>query len=347
MSSLTQTAHIGRISIKYGSIGLIIFVILWSSITTAIKNYQKNKLENTPDVRYGKLPAIIFPQKDFQTKTFSLELPKETFPKTPAVSKVFVVFRPVSTLLALEQDAQTAKKMGFTGKPVEIRTAVYQFSKPNSEQILTMNVMDGSFNLSYPYKDDQLLITSKNLPEKNQAISIAKSFLDSADKIHPDLDSGNQIVSYWSISSQGIKKVNSFSEANAIKVDFARQKIDDIYPIVSSNPDAPPISVLISASTVETKRIIEVNYKYAPVDNESFSRYPIISAEQAYSLLTKGDYWPARDSQTNQVVIKNIYLAYYEPTTLTNFMQPIYVFEGSDNFIGYVSAITSNYISRQ
>jgi len=346
MSSLTQTAYIGRISIKFGLIGLIVFVILWSSITTAIKNYQKNKLENTADVRYGKLPAIVFPQKDFQTKTFSLELPRETFPKTPAIAKVLVVFRPVSTLLALEQDAQTAKKMGFTGKPVEIRTGVYQFSKPNSDQVLTMNVMDGSFNLSYPYKNDQLLITSKNLPDKNQAIAIAKSFLESADKIHPDLDSGNQNLSYWSISSQGIERVNSFSEANAVKVDFIRQKIDEIYPIVSSNPDAPPISVLISASTVETKRIIEVNYKYAPLDTDSFSRYPIISAEQAYSLLTKGNYWPARDSQTDQVAIKNIYLAYYEPTTLTNFMQPVYVFEGSHNFIGYVPAVTPNYISQ-
>jgi len=42
-----------------------------------------------------------------------------------------------------------------------------------------------------------------------------------------------------------------------------------------------------------------------------------------------------------QVTIRNIYLAYFEPVTLTNYLQPIFVFEGDNNFVAYVPAIST------
>jgi hypothetical protein len=39
-------------------------------------------------------------------------------------------------------------------------------------------------------------------------------------------------------------------------------------------------------------------------------------------------------------------LAYYEPVTLTQYLQPIYVFKGDNNFIAYVPAISDKYISQ-
>ena len=344
MSSLTQTAYATRNGIKYGGITLVVVALSWSFITSAIRAYKASK-PNVPDVRFGRLPAIVFSQKQFESKNFSLELAKDSFPKFSDQAQIFVIFRPISTLTALEKDTQTANNLGFYSKPVEVKTGVYQFSKTNIEQTLTINVLDGSFLLSYPYKNDQMLINSKNLPEDKQAINIAQSFLETAKKFPTDLETGSQKISYWQISSQGIKKVSSFSEANATKVEFVRQKIDEKYTVVSSNPDALPISILISASSVEAKRIIDVSYKYAPIDRESFSTYPIISVDQAWLELKSGNYWPARDSQNKNVVIRNVYLAYYEPSTLTNYLQPIFVFEGDSNFIAYVPAVSPDQIS--
>lgn len=347
MTNLTETSYIARKTIKYGSVFLLIFVIFYSVAVNAYKAYKTAHQKIVPDVRYGRLPAIIFPQKQFEVKNFSLELAKDTMPTVSPAAKVFVVYRPVSTLLALEEDTQTARKLGFLNKPTEIRTGVYQFTRTDSDQTLVMNVLEGSFSVSYPYKNDQLLITSKNLPEKDQAIQLAQTFLSTIDKMTPDLVAGNQNISYWSISSQGLKKVSSYSEANAVRVDFVRQEIDDSYKVVYSDPDSSSISILLSASSVESKRIIDVNYKYAPIDATSFSYYPIISPQSAFDALKKGKYWPARDSTSKDIAIKNMYLAYYEPSSLTNFMLPVYVFEGSQNFVAYVTAVDPGYISQE
>ena len=344
MSSLTRTAHIARNVIKFGSVGVIGLALIWSGLTAAIRAYRIAR-PSPPDIKFGPMPAIVFPQKTFETKNFTLELPKDSFPKFPTQAKVYVIYRPISTLTALETDTQTANNLGFYSKPVEVKTGVYQFTKADLDQTLTMNVLDGSFLLSYPYKNDQILINSKNLPDDKQAVSLSKNFLDSANKFPDDLGEGSQTITYWQISSQAIKKVSSFSEANATKVEFDRQKLDEEYPVVSSNPDAPPISILISASSVEAKRIIDVSYKYTPVDRQSFSTYPLRSIDRAWDDLKAGQYWPSRDSQNSSITIRNVYLAYYEPTNLTNFLQPIYVFEGDSNFIAYVSAVDPAQIS--
>lgn len=83
-----------------------------------------------------------------------------------------------------------------------------------------MNILDGSFKLEYPYKKDQTLQGSGKLPDKNQAIDTAKAFLRTAGKLGPDLETGEQTITFWKISFDGLHSVLSHSEANAIRVDF-------------------------------------------------------------------------------------------------------------------------------
>jgi hypothetical protein len=104
------------------------------------------------------------------------------------------------------------------------------------------------------------------------------------------------------------------------------------------------VSVLVSGSQLEGKRIVEVNYKYANIDREMYSTYPIKTTEEAWNELKAGNYWPASDVNGIDVAINNVYLAYFEPVSLTNYLQPIYVFEGNQDFVAYVPAITDKYI---
>jgi hypothetical protein len=112
---------------------------------------------------------------------------------------------------------------------------------------------------------------------------------------------------------------------------------------MSADVNSAPVSVLVSGSSVDQKKIVEVNYTYANVDTELYSTYPIKTTEQAWNDLKSGNYWPASDVSGNDVAIKNIYLAYFEPVSLTNYLEPIYVFEGDQNFVAYVPAVTDKY----
>ena len=346
MASLTRVAYVSRKIIKFGGWGLIIFVTLWSGTKKAIEVYRAaNPLEVPPTMRYGLLPKTVFIKKEFSKKNFRAELSGDTFPEFENQAKIFVIYRPGKDFLALEHDKKAAAGLGFNLEPVQIRYGVYEFKNANLNRVLTMNVLDGSFVLKYPYLEDQTLLSMEEVPSKGEAISLALSYLERGEKLTDDLKEGEQKASFWKIEPDGLKSVSSHSEANMVRVDFFRTKIDGSEVIVSQ-PNGSPVSVLVSGADMANKRIVEVNYKSMEIDQESFSTYPIKTVEDAWTDLESGNYWPASDTDNESVVIRNVYLAYFEPVVLTHFLQPVFVFEGSDNFVAYVTAVVDNSIEQ-
>ncbi|MBU3935497.1 hypothetical protein KJ909_02375 [Patescibacteria group bacterium] len=344
MTSLTRVAYVSRKIIKYGGGGLLIFVIFWSIATGAIRAYRaKNPAIEAPTVRYGLLPKTAFPEKEFSKKEFRQELANDAFPQFASQTKIYVIYRPSRDFLALEEDKKVAASLGFIEEPKQIKYGVYEFENRNLRQTLTMNVLEGSFVLKYPYLDDQTLLAPGKVPNKNEAIAIASGYLETSGKLDEKLKEGEKKVEYWRIDYDGLKVASSLSEANVARVDFFRKNLDDL-PIVGIQVNRAPVSVLVSGSEVASKKVVEVNYKSVMIDEESYSTYPIKPIEEAWKDLQSGNYWPASDSQEKTVAIRNVYLAYFEPVVLTNFLQPIFVFEGSDNFVAYVTAVTDSQI---
>ena len=347
MSSLTYTADISRKLIKYGGSGLIAFVLLWSIGSISIKAYKASHPKYIPPtVRYGALPKIIFSEKPFEKKSFSFEFTNDKVPTFNDQSKVYIVYRSTTKILALEEGKKIAKEFGFESDPTEISEGIYEFKNEKDNKTLNINVLEGDFKLKYPYLEDQSILEAKNIPSKNKAIEIASSFLQSGDKYTDDLEDGEKKTSYWKIADGTLKSVLAQSEANLVKVDFYRKNLEDKWEITSPQAGEASVSVLISGSSESGKQIIEANFKYANIDRESFSTYPIKTVEQAMENLKAGNYWPSSDVNSKEVIIREIKLAYYEPITLTQYVQPIYVFKGDNNFIAFVPAVTDKYIQK-
>ncbi len=146
MANLTQTAYWTRFLVRYSFIIVIVILVGQWSLSLAWRAYlAANPPKELPTNRYGKLAPIVFPQKDFVKKLFTLELANDTFPKTPEILPVYVVYRPNTTVLALDLETKAAKSMGFTDEPVEIGNGVFEFKNISLNQTLTVNVLDGSF----------------------------------------------------------------------------------------------------------------------------------------------------------------------------------------------------------
>ena len=319
---------------------------MWTMITGAYKVYKaSHPTYIAPTLKYGILPKVIFPEKEFAKKDFAFEFPNDSVPKFKDQEKVYVIYRPNSSFLALDQDTKTAAQLGFTAKPSQIKEGIYEFKNEALNRTLTMNVLDGSFTMQYPYKDDALLAEVGKVPAKDQAIQTASDFLKSADKYAADIEAGDKKVSFWKFDAEGLKAAPSQSDANITRVDFYRKNFDD-KAILSSEIDKSSISVLLTGSDVNEKKVVEVNYKYANVDRESFSTYYIKTVDEAMEDLKSGNYWVASDVAANKVIIRKAYLAYFEPVTLTNYMQPIFVFEGDNGFVSYVPATSDKYIQK-
>lgn len=347
MSSLTYTAYASRKIIKYGGVGLIAFVLLWSISSISITAYKAaHPRYIQPTVKYGALPKVVFPEKPFENKNFSFEFTNDKIPTFSDQSRVYVIYRSTTKILALEEGKEIAKQFGFENEPNEISEGIYEFRDEKSNKTLRMNVLEGNFNLKYPYLQDQSVLEAKNVPNKIKAIEIAAAFLESGSKYSEDLKNGEKKISYWKIADGTLKSVLAQSEANIVKVDFYRKSLEDKWEITSPQIGEASVSVLISGTETNNNQIIEVNFKYANIDRESFSTYPIKTTEQAIADLKSGNYWPSSDIELKDVIIREVNLAYYEPVTLTQYMQPIYVFKGDNNFIAFVPAVTTKYISQ-
>ncbi len=71
--------------------------------------------------------------------------------------------------------------------------------------------------------------------------------------------------------------------------------------------------------------------------------YPLKSIDSAWETLKKGDGYIASAEQDLQaVVVRRIYLAYFDAEEAQQFLQPIYVFAGDNSFLAYVPAISDN-----
>jgi len=347
MSSLTYIAYTSRKIIKYGGSGLIAFVLIWSIASISIKAYKlAHPRYIAPTVKYGSLPKTVFPEKTFENKRFTFEFTNDKTPTFSDQSRVYIIYRSTTKILALEEGKEIAKQFSFENEPTEIDEGIYEFKDEKTNKTLTINVLQGDFKLKYPYLEDPLILEAKNVPNKSKAVEIAASFLESGDKYTDDLKNGEKNVSYWKITDGTLKAVTAQSEANVVKVDFFRKNLEDKWEIISPQTGEASVSVLVSGDEKNEKQIIEASFKYANIDRESFSTYPIKTTEEAMQNLKNGNYWPSSDVTSENVTIRDVVLAYYEPVTLTQYLQPIYIFKGDNNFVAFVTAINDKYISR-
>lgn len=346
--SLTHTAYASRQLIKYGGSFLITFVVLWSIGSIAIKAYRlANPKYIAPTVRYGMLPKIVFPENNFEKKNFTFEFTNDKIPTFSDQAKVYIIYRSTTKITALEQAKEVARQFGFENEPIEIKEGIYEFKNEKNNKVLTMDVLVGNFKFKFPYLEDESVLEAKNVPNKTKAIEVATSFLQSGQKFTDDLRNGEQKISYWKIVDGTLKQVLAQSEATLVKVDFYRKKLDDKFDITSAQIGEAPVSVWVSGSNIKDKEIVEANFKYVNIDTESFSTYPIKTIEQAMIELQSGNYWSSSDITEKNVIIRSANLIYYEPITLTQYVQPMYLFKGDGNFSAFVPAILDSYVENE
>jgi hypothetical protein len=337
--SLTTTAFTSRKVIKSGSTGLVIFFVFlffFKTISTFFKN-KKTEVER-PNVKYGILSKIVFPQKEFTAKEFSFEFPQDKIPSFDDKAKVYAVYRSNKSFLALEIEKEMANKMGFVKEPLQINNNIYEFENDYNQK-LRSNIFDGSFTLTYPYQNDELMLAETNAPEEEKAMGKLESFLGNAERWRDDFDVEESKITFLKYEGNNLTEVSGLSEANFTKVDLTRKKVDNNFKIVSVDPNQSAVSALLSSSTTRGRDIIDLKYRYTEIQRESFATYPIIDANNAIAQLKAGNYWPANDIGPANIIIRRMYLAYFEPASLTNFMQPIFVFEGDGGFVAYIEAI--------
>lgn len=358
MSSLTNTAYYTRLSIKWGIVGIIILFLLKSLLTSALDVWKAAHPPPPPppDVAFGKLPTLKFPKSTVKASELKFKL--ETIDGRAYVASnsaaVYFIPKPAPNLLSLTRAQQFATKLNLDPQAVTNDKIFYRFRDLQfPTRTMDFDIITNNFELNYDYTSDLSLFAQKNPPSAAEVIMQAKNFLQNFSLYSDSLANGKEKITFLALSGNNLIPTTSLASSDAVRVDFGRADIEGL-KLFTPDPSFELVYFIFSGSNVTEKKILKASYKFWPIEIEQRATYPLRSAQNAWEELQKGEGFIARlqssatddDGQAN-VVIRNIYLGFYYPDNYQQFLQPIYVFEGDPNFLGYVSAIDSAWVEQE
>lgn len=328
-------------------LGISLFIIFLFLIGTRFLAFIKDALTPPPppQASFGKLPGVSFPKQQKENIIYSLNTLSGFLPNFSDRAKVYKINANPPTLLALDKTREKASKIGFTIDETRIAEDVYQWTNQDSslQRRLTINIFSSDFTLSGAYLVAPNLQTLSSVEEKNNAIEIAQSFLKNMSLFTDDLDSQKTKATLYSIGKGILVPTSKFSDAKIVRVDFFQKDIEKM-PIYYEKGIGSTINFLVGKENNGLK-IVDAHYFHKNISQES-STYAIKSASLAFSELKDGKgYIASKDPNVVEVTIKKVSLGYYVGEAAQDFLMPIVIFEGDNDFVAYVSAIKDEWTS--
>lgn len=344
MASLTETAYYSRQVIKWGGIAILVMMVGRVIFGGMIAYWQAAHPPPLPPptMGFGSLPELTFPKAAPLTLTYELQLPTGIFPDYPDRSRVY--FMPTSrpNLLALEESKKEAKALGFVTEPIQISEVQFRWAKTTPlTTTLDMMIYTGLFTYRVDWFSQTDFLAEKQLVNEFEAVNQVRNFLQRSKFWMDDLDASQPRVAYLKAGAGTYRETVSLSEADFVQVDIFRQKLEDNYPVYTPDPNKGLIRGIVTHN--QAVPIVYLEYNYYPVDYQTFHTYPIKTAVQAFDELKQGKGYVARlIGKVTAVTVRKVELAYFDTTDTANYLQPIYVFSGDDEFLGYVPAVRAN-----
>lgn len=351
MASLTQTAYYSRKIIKYGSIAIVALLIL-RSLFISFQTYWKKAHPAPPPkptFAFGKLPKLIFPSNNnLPPIELSLETISGSLPKLSDQAKVFFIPSPSRGILIWDNTKEWAKLLGFNNSPQELGTYDYRFTADSfPKTVLDVNVLTRNFHLSYEWKDDLVLTSQTTPPADTQAIALVKGFLQQSQALTTELSEGTAEVIYQKYVNGNLTKALFFSEANFVKVNLFRKDIENL-KVLPPNPKNSNVSALLSSSYQSFGGIVDLKYNFSNISDNKIATYSLKDVNTAWQQLSQGKGFVANlgNNPEGKITVRNSYLAYYDSEKFQNFLQPIFVFEGDNDFYAYVPAVSDEWVEQ-
>lgn len=345
MATLNKTKEETQIILRWGGISLIIIVLFLMGIRTLTFIKDSFSPPPPPQASFGKLPSIPFPNQVKENLSYSLDTLTGFLPNFSDRAKVYKIASEPPTLLGLDKTREKVALIDFTSPGTQIAQDIYQWIDSSSllQRTITINIFSSDFSLSSPYLVTQSLQTFSGQDEKNRAINIAKSLLDEMSLFPQDIDESKTKITTYSITNSALIPTPKTSDTKIVKVDFFQKDVDGL-PIYYDQGISSTIDFLVGKEAAELK-VVEARFFHKNISAIS-STYAIKTASQAFSELQKGKAYIAyKPDNTVEFIINKVSLGYYAGEEQQDFLMPVIVFEGSDNFIAYVSAVKDEWIS--
>lgn len=368
--NLTKTAKAFKISVVL--IGIIIFVYylmgfyIIPNVRKAVRDALRRR--NPPNALYGVLPQLEFTEKLTvgKVQNFQLELGgKNKLPdELPDRIKVYKIAPNKFSYLAGKNAIASAELLGFTEKDLitDLKGTVYKWRNINTNSLLSINT---------DTKESTLVTAYRNLDSKNfetgsvtemGATDLAIKFFRNTDRFDTTYESGSRKMKLGAFDGGKLYQVSQADNAQFIRIDFFRS-VEGV-KVYTPDPEKGNLNATLRSTP---QKFYELESYYKPVDLDSTGEYPIISVDDAWQAVVDGKgvlsrvvpknvdaFSPYEPTKIETIYVKTVSLGYYETPKTTDYLQPIYVFEGifitqgsgGGEVTVYFPAITADYVKK-
>lgn len=352
MANLTEISIATRKFLVWLGVVVIVYFVLRILIGLGIQYWKATHPipVPAPNVRFNKLPSLKFSHVATSSSgmTFTLETVEGRPPETTAAGKVYSMPKKLPNLLASERARKLATKIGFTEEPEIVTSTLYRFTDPAEPlRTLEIDINDMNFRLKYDYIKNPQVFNIGKLESKDQAVSEVKQFVQFNNLFDQTVLKGKITTDLliYNDEKKLFQSASSVSNANAIRVNFFRSDLDDM-PVLPPRFSKSYNYAIFTAGVALSTRIIDLSYIFWPIALDDFATYPLKSAQTAWQDLKDGYAYVmnmGRNTPEN-IVIRKIYIGYYDNEEPQTYLQPIFVFEGDDDFIAYLPAISPEWL---
>jgi hypothetical protein len=303
-----------------------------------------------PNLRFDKIPSPKFTHVATSSSGFKfvLENVEGQPPETTSAGKVYSMPKKLPSLLSSERAKKFAAKLNFTDEPELVTSTLYRFFDPSDKlRTLEIDINDMNFKIKYDYTKNSQIFNHGQVMTRDQALTEVKNFLQLNSLFDETILKGKITVETLTFNpdSKVFNTVSSFSQANSVRINFFRNDLDELNILPPSFNQSYNYA-LFTASVPPYPRITEISYTFWPIELNDFATYPLKSGAVAWQDLLDGYALIVNVGRNSpdKIVIRKIYLAYYDSEEPQLYLQPIFVFEGDNDFVAYLPAIDSNYL---
>ena len=346
MPTLNKAKSETQLVLKWGGVALGIILLIFIGIRLPALIMGLFASPPAPEASFGKLPPIPFPNQTKEAITYSLDTISGSLPTFSDRTRVYKTISNPPTLLGLDKTRKKVSKIGFSSSGTQVSEDTYRWENltKSFSGTITMNIFSSDFTLSSSYLSSETLQLFSKSDERNSAVDVAKTFIKNMSLFPQDIDESKTKTTLYSVANMTIVPTSKISNTKIVKVDFFQKDLNGL-PIYYDKGGSSTIDFLIGKEN-KIMRVVEARFFHKDI-SEIFSAYALKTAEQAYSELQQGQAYIAyKPANAVSFIIKKVFLGYYAGENPQEFMMPIVIFEGNDNFLAYVSAVRDEWVSK-
>ncbi|MCR4329799.1 MAG: hypothetical protein NUV65_04630 [Candidatus Roizmanbacteria bacterium] len=353
--TLSELSYNVRTYGKVAGIFFVFVIIFYAVIVLVLSSTGKNS--NVPEAnglnpKFGSIQKVVF-EEPLQTEklSFVLDTIDGAYPSATSSASVYYVKLPDITLVYLKRVEQIAKNFGFDVEKTPYTRIDDAWVKYESDMAV-LNINTRTFHYFFTLKPanklQELLSASSSADiatAQDTLTNRATSALSSQDSYPENIATGKKNMVYLRYDYATLSWVPApDSEVpQAVRIDYFRQ--DAQLPFVSPRFFSSQNYVILAPVGPEGETA-EMSYKNFTTIDDGGSFYPLISPTDAWKRLEEGKVTTVflAPEHTLPIKIRDFYLAYYDPESYQEYIQPIFVFLGSDNYVGYTPAVKDEYL---